>query len=193
MFALLITFIISGLWHGAAWTFVIWGLLHGLYISVAVLYKPLQKKIYNKLRLNGTKILKLWKIIITFNLVSFAWIFFRAESLGDAGCVITKLFTGLGTQLGSLSVLKETLKLGLGKFDIMIMLATFFVGLVLDSSIKKFCFQTERKQYSDKSIDLLFSFRWIIYILLVISILFLGDSSSSIECLLQNISTGNCN
>jgi len=172
VFALLITFFISGLWHGAAWTFVIWGLLHGLYMAVAVLYKPLQKKIYNKLRLNGTKILKLWKIIITFNLVSFAWIFFRAESLGDAGCVITKLFTGLGTQLGSLSVLKETLKLGLGKFDLAVAAFSLAIMIVLELTNKANNEHLLRLQKKP------IYFRWVVYYLFVMWIALFSATGS---------------
>ncbi|RLL88073.1 hypothetical protein BG32_01930 [Mesotoga sp. HF07.pep.5.2.highcov] len=159
--ALLITFFISGLWHGAAWTFVIWGLLHGLYMAAAVLYKPLQKKIYKKLKLNGTKILKLWKTFITFNLVSFAWIFFRAKSLGDSGWIITKLFTGLREQLGSLSVLTESLKLGLGKFDLAVIAVSLVIVMVFEFTNKANNEHLLRLQ--QKPIYL----RWIVYYLLV--------------------------
>lgn len=77
--ALLATFFVSGLWHGASWGFVIWGLLHGFYMSCSLFYRPYQKKIHKILRLNDTIILKICQLFITFNFVCFAWIFFRAD------------------------------------------------------------------------------------------------------------------
>jgi alginate O-acetyltransferase complex protein AlgI len=69
----LIVFLISGLWHGANWTFVLWGGLHGVFVVITKAFK----KFFNKLHpaLN-------W--IITFNFVNDAWIFFRADSISDA-------------------------------------------------------------------------------------------------------------
>lgn len=78
--ALVVAFIISGIWHGANWGFVIWGGLHGLYMACSVFYKPYQKKLHKLLGIEKTKFLKYWQIFVTFNLVSFAWIFFRAHN-----------------------------------------------------------------------------------------------------------------
>ena len=79
----MIVFVVSGLWHGANWTFVIWGALHGLYVVVEAL-----------IHRRGTRIRlpAVVKVLITFALVSFAWIFFRANSFADAGYVVTHLF-----------------------------------------------------------------------------------------------------
>ena len=95
--ALLTTFLVSGIWHGANWTFIIWGLLHGFYMVISTLYTPLRKKIYKKLRLNKTAIAGFWQVILTFSLVNFAWIFFRADSLDDAGLVIVQVFNWVGS------------------------------------------------------------------------------------------------
>lgn len=93
--ALITAFLISGAWHGASWGFVIWGGLHGLYMACSVLYKPYQKKCYQALGIEKNRFLKYWQIFVTFNLVSFAWIFFRANSLDDAKYVITNMAHGL--------------------------------------------------------------------------------------------------
>ena len=77
------TFLVSGIWHGANWTFIVWGILHGLF---QVIEKALG---LNKLKSNG--ILKCVRITITFVLVSFAWIFFRMPTLQDAIGVINKI------------------------------------------------------------------------------------------------------
>ena len=95
--ALVVAFLVSGIWHGASWGFVIWGGLHGLYLACSVFYRPFQKKLHKALGIEGTRGLKVWKIFVTFNLVCIAWIFFRASNLVDAWYVVTHLFIGTGS------------------------------------------------------------------------------------------------
>lgn len=90
---IMITFLISGLWHGASWTFVIWGGLHGLYQIIGHITKGVRNKIKSTLKLEDTFVLKFIQIIITFTLVNFAWIFFRANSISDAVYIIKNLFS----------------------------------------------------------------------------------------------------
>lgn len=90
--ALIVTFLVSGIWHGASWCFIIWGTLHGFYLAASVFYRPFQKKIYNKLGLEKTVVQKVWQTLVTFHLVCFAWIFFRAASVSDALYVVVHLF-----------------------------------------------------------------------------------------------------
>lgn len=92
--ALIVTFLISGIWHGAKWGFIIWGLLHGLFLCGSLYWKPHQKRLYRWLRVERKPLLKVWQTIVTFQLISFAWIFFRADTLPDAWYVITHLFVG---------------------------------------------------------------------------------------------------
>jgi len=80
-----LTMFLGGLWHGARWTFVIWGTLHGIYLIVGYITKKTRKKWVKKTRLNKFPRLRyVISVFITFNLVSFAWIFFRAESFENA-------------------------------------------------------------------------------------------------------------
>ncbi len=81
---LLATFIISGLWHGAAWTFLVWGSLHGLGL---VATRQLERSSWFRDRLP-----RFVKQVGVFLFVCFAWIFFRAESMGDAGLIISRIF-----------------------------------------------------------------------------------------------------
>jgi len=90
--ALLVTFTVSGLWHGASWGFIIWGLLHGVYLACSIFYKPYQKKIHKAFHLQKTKRLNFWQIFVTYHLVTFAWIFFRASTLFDALYVVKNIF-----------------------------------------------------------------------------------------------------
>jgi len=93
LFNLYITFLISGLWHGANWTFVIWGALHGLYLiteRVTTRYRKKIKTHFDQIHLQG--LLNLMQIAITFILVYVAWIFFRANSVSDTFLIIKNLF-----------------------------------------------------------------------------------------------------
>lgn len=89
---LLITFLISGIWHGANWTFVLWGLLHGIYIIVENI---IRKKIYTR---NSENVLtRVFYTMFIFSLVSFAWIFFRANNINDGFIIVKKIFSDWGT------------------------------------------------------------------------------------------------
>jgi alginate O-acetyltransferase complex protein AlgI len=83
---LFLTFFISGIWHGAAWTFVIWGVLHALGILIT---RELERSAFYRERVP-----RLAKQLATFTFVCFAWIFFRAGSLSDATLIISRIFTG---------------------------------------------------------------------------------------------------
>jgi len=94
MLNICIVFLISGLWHGAAWTFVIWGLLHGLYQVIGHFTLPLRNKLWDRLKIgSGSLFVRLLRKFNTFMLVCFGWIFFRANSFGDLGLLMKKLFT----------------------------------------------------------------------------------------------------
>jgi len=94
--ALLVTFTVSGLWHGASWGFVIWGALHGVYMVCAVWYKPVQKKIYSLLKLSSKYwLVKLLRGVFIFNLVSFAWIFFRVNNINDAFYIMKSIIISM--------------------------------------------------------------------------------------------------
>lgn len=89
----MIVFMVSGLWHGAAWTFVIWGALHGLYQVIGGLLKPLREKALDAMHISrDAKALTFARQALTFALVCFAWIFFRANSMADAMLLVRKLF-----------------------------------------------------------------------------------------------------
>lgn len=95
-FNLFITFLISGLWHGANWTFVIWGGLHGFYLIFAILSEK-YRTVFNKLIGIDHRIWfkKITQVLIVFILVDFSWIFFRANKVDDAFYVIKNLFVNI--------------------------------------------------------------------------------------------------
>lgn len=85
---ILVTFLVSGIWHGAGWSFIVWGIMHGV---CQVIEKIIGQ---NKKNYRGWR--KIVKIIITFLVVNFAWIFFRFEDLSDALLFIKRIFTVSG-------------------------------------------------------------------------------------------------
>mgnify|MGYP002624181905 CR=1 FL=1 len=79
-----VTFLVSGIWHGANWTFIVWGCMHGVCQIV--------EKMLGQQKCNYGWLGKSVKIVITFLLVNFAWIFFRMPTLADACGVIGRIF-----------------------------------------------------------------------------------------------------
>jgi hypothetical protein len=83
---------LTGIWHGAEWTFVIWGALHGLYQIVGILTRPSRDRLLKKMGIEVSSAPVVWiRRVVTFILVSFAWIFFRANSFSDAITLVSGL------------------------------------------------------------------------------------------------------
>ena len=88
-FNVMFVFLISGFWHGANWTFVIWGALHGFYLIFSRLTATLRGRIADSIGLGKFPyILQAWRMLVTFNLVALAWIFFRAGTVSEAWTVL---------------------------------------------------------------------------------------------------------
>jgi len=91
-FNLLFVFVVSGLWHGANWTFIIWGALNGFYLVFAIVSEKWRNRVNRFVHLDKvTSLHNFLQIIITFILASFAWIFFRANSVADAFLIIKQI------------------------------------------------------------------------------------------------------
>lgn len=143
-FALIVTFLVSGIWHGATWGFVIWGLLHGIYLAVSTYYRPYQKKLHHWLGIKNPW-LKWWQVFVTFNLVSFAWIFFRERTLAD-GIYIIRSILDLSEvyseylRLGPQEFIITKIMLDQGKINIIIITAILLIFPRLNNSIRSLRF-----------------------------------------------------
>lgn len=144
-----VTFLVSGIWHGANWTFIVWGCMHGL---LQIIEKALGWHKYE----GKSWAVKAVRIVITFLLVNFAWVFFRMPDITSAGAVVEKIFTNFGTpDLSGLEIFT--------KLILFIGMAILFFKDVRDEFLpNKFTFL--RKGF----------FRWSIYIVLFAMILALG-------------------
>lgn len=151
---IMIVFLTSGLWHGAAWNFVIWGGLHGMYQVVENLIRR-----YHTAKHNSSCFVKTIKIIFTFCLVDFAWIFFRANTVNDSFFVVTNLF--------HFGMVKDFSLIGYDTLEVII-LAFAIIGVTILDVLST--------QFSIKDIFYHRSlvFRWLCYYLLVFVIIIFG-------------------
>ena len=81
---LMLTMVLGGLWHGAGWTFLLWGTLHGFYLMINHLWRKITARIFYKKTNHNTWLTKLISRSLTFTAIVFAWVVFRAESLQGA-------------------------------------------------------------------------------------------------------------
>ncbi len=112
---LLITFLCSGLWHGASWTFVLWGGIHGICQIIENRIKEATGLTREKEK-TLTKPVKILLTLLTFCIVSYAWMFFRANSISEAFYIVRSMFTDLSISgameqmtMSGRSVVKTTL------------------------------------------------------------------------------------
>jgi alginate O-acetyltransferase complex protein AlgI len=158
---ILIVFIVSGLWHGAKWTFIIWGTLHGLFMVITILWNRATERVQWTLSLPKV-ITRILKIFVTFNLVAFSWIFFRANSLSDADYIVSHLFTNMGVKLSLRNIIP------ISKFEFSIA----FIAIILMEFIHWLQVRniSTRIFVRDRPIWL----RWSVYYMLVLIIIVFG-------------------
>ncbi|HWQ24997.1 MAG TPA: MBOAT family O-acyltransferase, partial [Gaiellaceae bacterium] len=89
---LMLTMLLGGLWHGAGWTFVAWGGIHGAALVVERFWRERPGRVLRA----STPWRRVWQRLATFHVVCFAWIFFRADSFADAWSVLVRLATAWG-------------------------------------------------------------------------------------------------
>ena len=146
----MITMLLGGLWHGASWNFIIWGGLHGLYLSIEKIISggnPVPQKWFSKIA--G------W--FLTFSLVCFAWIFFRATSFYQALDIIESIFTN--TQIKDIYQLDTTVVFPIINGIVLLFLIEWFI-------IRKFSFDIIFGKRFGDTILVAFSTFLVLYIFL---------------------------
>jgi len=162
---LMFTFFISGLWHGANWTFVVWGGVHGVAIAIENILVPKDKQ-----KSNG--LIRWLRIILVFVFTSFAWIIFVSNSISGAWYVITHWWLGI---MSPESYLKQGFfGIGLEKIDLVFLIPSLIFLLIYDYiSLKTDVILL----ISSKKIFV----RWVIYIIIVVWILMMVPVNNSGE------------
>ena len=167
--AAFIVFIVSGLWHGAAWTFVIWGLVHAAMYSIGRLTSAKRLSYSNNLlgnRFQNTR--RYISILITFLMVHFAWIFFRADSLKNSGEVIRSIPIGIMSLIDWELILHSLEIIQWGKYEVFVTL----YGLIIIYLVHEI---QERHESARSWLDAKpWYFRYLIYQGLIWSFLIFG-------------------
>lgn len=145
---ILITFLVSGIWHGANWTFIVWGILHGIF---QIIEKALGLQKYT----GHNCWIKSARILVTFLLVNFAWIFFRMPSLNAACEVVLKIFTDFGENIYKTS-----------NTNILLYFIGIFILLFKDVKDE---FLTNRLAFLNRT-----TIKWIFYLILFAMIIGIG-------------------
>lgn len=163
---LMIVFVVSGFWHGANWTFMFWGFLHGFYLVFSIISQKFRDAFNQFIGLSkNPTIHKIVKIIITFHLALLGWIFFRAASIGEAAEVIKRIFSNFSiTAFGD-----QIIKLGLSPenyissgFALLVLNLISFLEYRSDSTVENYIVQKPMV------------FRWSYYYVIAIVIFIFG-------------------
>jgi len=170
---IMIVFLISGLWHGANWTFVIWGCLHGSYYLFSYWTRNVRRQLTQFFKLDKMPWLhKILRVLFIFHIVVISWIFFRANNLSEAIFICTHLFTGVGDVLNR--VLELGISPGIFNYGFELSVSEMLIGM-LAIMILGIHHVIQRKQsariwLSTKPIW----YRWTVYYCLLISVLIFG-------------------
>ena len=172
-----IVFMVSGFWHGANWTFILWGSLHGSFIILARIFDPLRKKIRLSVSINSEATwFKAYEVISTFILVTIAWVFFRADSFSAAIAMFFNLTKGF---LGDIKTIITTHKvlnvIGFFKGIEILDWAVIVVSVAILFGVDWMQFRTSVNNWLVKKNTF---YRWIIYFGIAYFILFLGKFES---------------
>ncbi|PSR53578.1 membrane-bound O-acyltransferase family protein [Adhaeribacter arboris] len=172
-----IVFLVSGFWHGASWTFIIWGSLHGFYQVFGQITGKSRDRIVDAIGLK--KLPGLYKIIqigTTFVLVCLAWVFFRANSLSDAWYITTHMFTGFSQSLDLIVhngfVRQRYLFLDQTKEIFLLSFVVISILILIELFQRNRSLRLEVKKYP-------FPMRLVFYNIIILSILLLGSFSEA--------------
>lgn len=159
---ILIVFVVSGFWHGARWTFIIWGAIHGTILILESIFTSV--KIKN--RIINLKYINTFKILVTFSITCFAWVFFRANSTQEAFFIINK-FVDFSTPLVA-NLRGQELYFNQPLWKLMASIALILVLILLEYLIR------ENKINEIILIQKSILVRWCVYLTVILTILFFG-------------------
>lgn len=164
---LMLVFLVSGIWHGAGLGYIVWGALHGAYQIIGIQTKQIRSQIADRLQFKQESFsYKLMQTGMTFSMVGFAWIFFRSETIGQAGIMISRLFT----RWDPWTLFDESIYTwGLDRKEFWIAMAAIAVLFAVDlvRRVKK---QDMIQMLNTQCIW----FRWGLYLLMLFAVLILG-------------------
>lgn len=163
---LIITFAVSGIWHGSGYKFLFWGLMHGFYQVVGEILVPVKKLADEKLMIYKYPFMKrIVKTVFTFFLVMFAWIIFRADHLKTGLSMIKSIFTVYNPWILTNDAI---LGLGLGWKEFCVLIVCLMGLLIVGIA------QEKGMDIKEKILQCWLPIRWGIYIAAIIFIMIFG-------------------
>ena len=146
---ILLVFLISGLWHGASWMFIIWGGIHGVYSLYERVTEKYRVRLWKSLKLDGTRFQWSVQWSITMAIALFSWIFFRANELNSAIVIINTVLDSL-LDLSVIesfrdAILSQSLNLGIGPFRLLILVISIIILEII---------QIFQESYQDKAMKI---------------------------------------
>ncbi|WP_255345391.1 MBOAT family O-acyltransferase [Butyrivibrio sp. XBB1001] len=129
-FNIVFVFLMSGLWHGAAFSFIIWGGLNGIYQVIGDIIKPIRNRVVDALAIKeDSAIFNFFKGLVTFLLVDFAWVFFRASSAREALYIVKSIVTANNPNV---LVDKSLCYCGLDESNLLFLIFAIFILAIVD-------------------------------------------------------------
>lgn len=170
-FGVIVTMSLCGLWHGAGPPFLFWGFLHGIFLTLSFVFRKPRKRIRKALKLKRYPLLhRFIQITLTFSLVSFAWIFFRAHSLPEGLKIAGRILSGTGKTGSRLAPISS---IGFSPSDMIIAGLAILLLLLIEGfqPRMKFGKQIRTRPWWQ---------RWMVYYVIIFIILFFGIFKSEI-------------
>ena len=165
---LVLVFLISGLWHGANFTFLIWGGIHAVYQIIGHLTKSIRSKAIKRFKIkNESSGYRTIQRVFVFILVCFAWIFFRANSLADAFFAVKQIALIKAPDFFNFIGTDAKYSLGLEKVEFIVVMVGVLLVYLVDRAAQK---KNIIKRISDQPIVV----RWVIYLAILFSIIIFG-------------------
>jgi len=165
--SIIIAMTLVGIWHGAGWSFALWGALHGLMLAISFLTKKSREKVIKYFNVNKA-VLKFTRILITFIIITALWVFFRADNMLASVKILSGLFKGWHTSLFGVNALKRYIYLfGVSRLDIVVIIISvisIFIYDIVDSRVGVLNLLSRTSAVK----------RWAFYYILILSILFFG-------------------
>ena len=156
------------MWQGANWTYIIWGTLNGFYLVFAIWTKEMREKIASYIPLfKYKKVRKIWQVGITFSLICFAWIFFRAKNVSEAFYIITHLTSGMENILSLKYIVESIATVGISKSEFIISISVILFMEFIHLIQRHYKI---RHMLSEKSVWV----RWAIYFIIVYGTILFG-------------------
>lgn len=169
----MIVFLLSGLWHGANWNYIIWGALHGAFIALGRLTQSFRKNLISRLsHLNFPKIQIGLEVILTFLLVTFAWIFFRADYQDSS--LLWQLLRNLTKGWGELSQVTTNLDYFMKYICLGQKRREFILAILLIIFLQGVEFVQSRKNLPSLIANQPAFYRWTLYVTSILTIIYLG-------------------